>query len=191
MKCPEGCTCRKHTHGGRYERQFRDPVERFWEKVDKNGPISPQDGTLCWLWTGAPADGRGQFTVGGRGSRKVRPHKFAYEHVVGEVPVDRVLDHRHTCSKLCVNPTHLRPVTRKQNQENRAGPQYNSRSGIRGVTWDGKKNRWRVTVGHRSKQYWGGYFVDPEEAGRAAMALRNELHTHNDIDRIGVSRSGR
>lgn len=40
---------------GVYERKpkplvYEDLVRRFWEKVDLNGPVSPQDGTRCWLY---------------------------------------------------------------------------------------------------------------------------------------------
>jgi hypothetical protein len=39
-------------------------------------------------------------------------------------------------------------------------------------------------VGHAGKKISGGTFTDLEEANAAAVALRNELFTHNDLDRI-------
>ncbi len=27
--------------------------ERFWTRVNKDGPVHPVLGTACWLWTGA------------------------------------------------------------------------------------------------------------------------------------------
>lgn len=82
-------------------------MERFWEKVEKVRP----DG--CWLWTASTVQGSGygQFRVG----NKVRKaHVVAYELMVGPVPEGLTLD--HLCSvRRCVNPSHLEPVTMKEN----------------------------------------------------------------------------
>jgi hypothetical protein len=93
------------------------------------------------------------------------------------------LDHRHTCPKNCVNPDHLRPVTHKQNHENRAGPQRNGHSGVRGVTWNKKNQAWQAQVKHHQKTHYAGIFDTVEEAEAAVIAKRNELFTHNDRDR--------
>ncbi len=39
--------------------------QRFWAKVDKNGPVSAHAPSLgqCWLWTGCVLNGYGQFVV--------------------------------------------------------------------------------------------------------------------------------
>jgi hypothetical protein len=39
----------------------RPLAERFWEKVDKNGPLPPEHPELgpCWIWTGATTQGYG------------------------------------------------------------------------------------------------------------------------------------
>ena len=41
--------------------------ERFWTKVDKNGPVHPALGTPCWLWTGSKKrkDGHGMLRING------------------------------------------------------------------------------------------------------------------------------
>lgn len=85
----------------------RDPAERFFEKVDLNGP----DG--CWLWTaGTSSDGYGGFMSST--GRVVRAHRWAYEHLVGSIPEGLDLD--HLCRvRRCVNPAHLEPVTRLEN----------------------------------------------------------------------------
>lgn len=94
-----------------------------------------------------------------------------------------VLD--HTCfNPSCVNPEHLRPVTRKQNQENRS--RAIGGSGVRGVTWCKRKLKWKAQVRHSGKNYHAGYFTDLADAERAATAKRMELFTHNDRDRIEI-----
>ena len=83
---------------------YRPAPTRFWEKVSKTD--------TCWLWTGSEAtNGYGQFSVGGR---LMAAHRWAYEQSVGSVPDGLDLD--HLCNvRLCVNPGHLEPVTRKEN----------------------------------------------------------------------------
>lgn len=89
----------------------RDPIERFWEKVDTSaGP----DG--CWLWTGWKTHGYGGFDLRvARGQwRKVKAHRFAYELLKGPIP--NGLEPDHLCRvRACVNPAHLEPVTRRVN----------------------------------------------------------------------------
>lgn len=142
--------------------------------VDKSGD--------CWLW-------RGSVITGGYGcfyneAKRTLAHRYAYELVVGQFEGD--LDHRAVCPKNCVNPGHLRPVTAKQNGENRAGPNCNNRgSGVRGVYWNNRKNKWQASVRHNWRNHSAGYYDTVEEAETAVIAKRNELFTHNDMDRIG------
>jgi hypothetical protein len=67
--------------------------------------------TGCWVWTGAvnggARSGYGYF-------RKRRAHRVAYEAWVGPIPEGLVLD--HLCRvRRCVNPSHLEPVTVREN----------------------------------------------------------------------------
>ena len=124
--------------------------------------------------------GYGVFRLGG--GRNAKAHRFAYEALVGPIPKGlRDLDHRHTCPKNCVNPAHLRPVPHKKNQENRAGAQRNSSTGVRGVS--PRRGRFIVQVVHNGQVYRGGLFNDVASAEVAAIGLRNKLFTHNDADR--------
>jgi HNH endonuclease len=85
------------------------PEERFWVKVDKDGPLperSPELGP-CWVWTGGLADGYGAFSLDGR---QIKAHRVAYSWLVGEVPEGCELD--HLCRvRRCCNPVHLEPVS--------------------------------------------------------------------------------
>jgi hypothetical protein len=155
--------------------ESRSVAERFWSKVDRSGD--------CWLWTAYINDaGYGHFGV--RDGVTVKAHRFAYELVRGAIPEGLTLDHRHTCPKHCVNPTHLRPATDKQQQENRAGAQRNSQSGVRGVYWRQDRGLWQAQVKHHKKNICVGRFTTKEEAEAAVIAKRIELFTHNNADRI-------
>jgi hypothetical protein len=152
-------------------RPNRTVEERFWSHVDQTGD--------CWLWLAATRNGYGQFHP--HGDRTAPAHRFAYELVRGPIPEGRQLDHRHTCPKHCVNPWHLRPATKKQNAENLAGLLANNTSGVRGVWW--AAGRWRASVTHHGRAVHVGRFDTIEEAEAAVIAKRNELFTHNDVDR--------
>ena len=87
-------------------------AERFWGKVDLDGP----DG--CWLWTASTdKDGYGQFGVGSQidgTATMAKSHRWAHEHLVGPIPEGLQID--HLCRvRSCVNPGHLEPVTNREN----------------------------------------------------------------------------
>lgn len=84
------------------------PLVRFHEKIDAG---LTRD--VCWIWRGG-RDGKryGRLKVG---RLYVRAHRFAYEHFVGPIPDDLVLDHFACDTPLCVNPWHVRPVAQREN----------------------------------------------------------------------------
>ena len=103
--------CNKHVkrwrHHGDPAVDTRDPVRRFWEKVDKRGPDE------CWLWMGAQTSG-GYGTFWVEGKPNVRAHRFSYALANGPIPDGTVVDHR--CDvHLCVNPAHLRALGNREN----------------------------------------------------------------------------
>lgn len=145
---------------------------RFWAKVDKTDD--------CWLWTGhVMRKGYGQFGV--REGEIELAHRVAYRLLVGD-PGSQQLDHRRTCPKRCVNPDHLRPVTNKQNSENRAGPNRNTTSGVRGVCWDKNRRKWHASLRHDGVKINVGRYNTIEEAAQAVAAKRCEVFTHSDMD---------
>lgn len=154
----------------------RDPKERFWEMVNKT--------SNCWLWTGSTKSqgGYGRFVIDD--NRRILAHRYAYELLVGPITDGMQLD--HICRiRHCVNPEHLRVVTRKENMENRRGAAAHSRSGVRGVIWvGGRIQKWRVQVRHNGFLHHGGYFDSLDAAKSAAIAKRNQLFTCNELDRI-------
>lgn len=157
-------------------------VERFWAKVNKDGPIS-RLGTPCWLWTAA-ANNKGPRAYGVFAITKkqlVTAHAFSYWLVHGEFV--RGVDHR-CFVRLCVNPEHLRHLTNKQNIENRSGLNKNNTSGIRGVTWDKRRGSWMAKVTHLGRTHYAGNYDDLADAEAGVVAKRNELFTHNEMDRV-------
>lgn len=93
---------------------YKSTAERFWVKVDKNGPIPLERPELgpCWLWKlPGGAGGYGAFYLNGRTQTA---HRAVYQLEISEIPKGLVVD--HLCRvRNCVRPTHLEAVTVKEN----------------------------------------------------------------------------
>lgn len=109
---------RRNRHGSTDLPERPTVLERFWAKVNKDGPSAPisWDGAplpgMCWLWEGAAdAIGYGKFNPG---ARLIGAHRYSYQSMVGAIPAGLYLD--HLCrNPRCVNPDHLEPVTHAEN----------------------------------------------------------------------------
>lgn len=99
-------------------RQARPIADRFWEKVDKCGPIPANRTDLgpCWLWLRyRMKNGYGLFRKTTQATdSQFLSHRVAYELSVGPIPDGLIID--HLCrNRACVNPSHLEPVTHRVN----------------------------------------------------------------------------
>lgn len=81
---------------------FRERFEKMYE---------PDPVTGCWMWLGTNWKGYGQTC---RNGKKEKAYRASYELYVGAIPPGLTID--HLCrTPLCVNPSHLEPVTRTEN----------------------------------------------------------------------------
>ena len=72
----------------------------------------------------------------------------------------------------------LRATTHKQNCENRKGANKNSKSGVKGVSWDKVAKKWYAQIQHNRKVKYLGLYETKEDAKAARIAAEKECFTH-------------
>lgn len=163
--------CRSHyqrwkAHGspelGTDARRF-SPEDRWAAWTDRRGE--------CLIWTGT-VDGRGygQLMVDGR---RMNAHAYAWVRSRGPIPSGVVIDHRFHCDTGCVEVAHLRLATREENGWNRKGPNSDSTTGVRNVSFT--KGKYRVQVTRHGVRYCRYSFDTLAEAATVASELRSQL----------------
>lgn len=92
---------------------LKQPIEvRFWKYVLKT--------SKCWLWTASVVNGNyGTIDVDGK---RCMAHRIAYELLTGKkLPKRLTID--HLCrNRRCVRPSHLEPVSSRENTLRGFGP---------------------------------------------------------------------
>lgn len=89
--------------------------ERFWEKVDKNGPVIVPELDECWLWKAScDVDGYGDFSAN-RG-KDVKAHRWSFQDA-NKIILSPKICVLHRCDNPpCVRPSHLFSGSAKDNR---------------------------------------------------------------------------
>lgn len=100
-------------------------------------------------------------------------HRLAWLYMTGSWP-ERMIDH------IDGNPSNnswsnLRQATAHQNTMNTKS-RVTNRSGVKGVCWNKKLNKWQAGIKYNYKSIHLGLFDNIDEAAKAVSDKRNELH---------------
>jgi hypothetical protein len=131
-----GALCKYNRGGGAFPGSGRKTApQRFWVRVDKNGPFALIKGkrSRCWLWTGAKNKaGYGVFNIRPRrsgDSGSMQAHHWSYAQVFGSIPEGFESDHL-CCNPSCVRPGHIEVVSHVENlKRRRLGPRTHCKQG--------------------------------------------------------------
>ena len=124
-----------------------ETIERFWKKVNKNGPTQPHMSSQCWEWMAAKCKGYGSFAV----RRKTFvAHRISFV-LSGGILMDGNLACHRCDNPSCVRPDHIFSGTHADNSLDRA-------------------EKGRTAKGHRS-----GALKHPERRPRGEMHGKSKL----------------
>ncbi|HCQ8472414.1 TPA: HNH endonuclease [Klebsiella michiganensis] len=106
-------------------------------------------------------------------SKRYSAHRLAWLYVHGQFPSE-MIDHINTI-RSDNRISNLRKATRSQNMMNQA-TRKNSNSGVKGVGWDKKSQKWRARCQVDGIRKSIGFFDSIEEAKNFLVIYRNQVH---------------
>ena len=101
-------------------------------------------------------------------------HHIVAIHFIPNINNAKCIDHINN-NKLDNTVSNLRWCTQQQNCFNRSLSSKKNTSGIKGISWYKKKNKWIVQIGFNNKLIYLGYFDNLDDAKAARQAKANEL----------------
>lgn len=102
-----------------------------------------------------------------------KAHRLAWLHFYGEWPAYEIdhINQNTSDNRIC----NLRVVSRAENEANKHKAQSNNKSsGIRGVTWDNQRNKWRVRLMKDGKMVHVSFHKDINAASDAYRKAKQD-----------------
>lgn len=151
---------------------------------------NPETGEFRWLTdvssTGRAGEvagctkGAANYVVIRLDRRLYLAHRLAFLYMEGEFP-PALVDHRDT-NKANNRWKNLRHATKGGNAQNKKVAQSNNkRSGLLGVYWSERNQKWGAKVVVNRKQHHGGFHETPEIAHQAYVQLKRVLHPYGTL----------
>lgn len=114
----------------------------------------------------------------GIGGRTKYFHRVVWEHANGPIPAGFQIDHING-DKSDNRITNLRIVTKHQNMQNQHRAHTRSKTGVKGVHWCNKRQKYGASIAAFNKSQRLGWFDSIQEAADAYAVAADLLHTHN------------
>ena len=107
--------------------------------------------------------------------KKYQAHRLAWLYVYGEAPKHQLdhINHDRSDNRIL----NLRCTTNQENHKNRTINKNNT-SGIIGISWHKKSNKWQVRIMINGKDKYLGRFKDKFEAISARMSANHKYGFH-------------
>lgn len=125
-----------------------------------------------WNWNALRATHADTWYVRRTGPRPAQISIRMHRQIL-EAPPGIVVDHRNG-DGLDNQRSNLRLATYAQNGFNR-GPGKNNSSGVKGVSWHKRADKWTATINLNGKQLYLGLFDELEDAAQAYRCAAVEL----------------
>ncbi len=147
--------------------------------------INPDIGTIDRIFKNGTRRNDCDY-AGGKGYRHISisgvlrySHRLIWEYVNGEIPCGMFIDHINGCASDN-RISNLKLVTPAQNTENRHKvSSRNKSSGVNGVYFDKKNNRYCAHIISKGIKYKLGRYATCDEAAAAYNEAAAHFHTHN------------
>ena len=149
---------------------------------------NPETGVFTWIISRGngvkSGDVAGYIMLNGYASIRIGKisylsHRLAFLYVYGRWPKE--IDHINH-DKSDNRWVNLREVSKQENQRNRSMNKNNT-SGVAGVGWDKKNNRWEAQIKAKGKSIKLGRFIDKFEAICARKSANNKYGFHENHGR--------
>lgn len=112
----------------------------------------------------------------------VKGKNIMLHRLVTNAKKNETVDHIHGVeSKMDNRSSNLRIVTKGQNNIN-VGLRKNNKSGVTGVWWSNKLNKWVSKIGYNNKSICLGHFDNFEEAVKARKEAENKYYGEYSYD---------
>lgn len=129
-------------------------------------------------WRAAWHASTGQFMVVANAKIEGRWTGVLLHRLIMGAPAGLDVDHINH-SMLDCRRANLRLCTRSENLQNRRGAMSTSTSGLRGVSWDRAREKWRAHLTIKGRYVDLGRFESRDAAHSAAVVGRATLMTHS------------
>lgn len=160
----------------------KTPKEKFWEKVNKNGPTMRHMNSRCWEWTASFISNQSSsnkiYSYGALyiNRKTVLAHRFSWElHNSKKIPKNMLVCH-HCDNPKCINPSHLFLGTQKDNMNDMS---KKGRAGVRHGVGNPKTKLTKKQVASIRKRYTSNtatVILLAKEYGISRSAIYDIIH---------------